>query len=157
MLEGRYTDPSCHPVADALSLPRGLKVIATFSISSGSMFTYQNTCGQLARPGYEPMEFSKSIHAWHRSGTNRTRVALRAPRHLVKLWNVKNIYITENGCGTIDEPAADGIVRQRRSCTCAIILTSCSVPRPRRARARLFHWSSMDNFEWSGGYGTASD
>ena len=29
----------------------------------------------------------------------------------MKLWNVKNIYITtENSCGAADEPAADGMV-----------------------------------------------
>jgi beta-glucosidase len=33
-----------------------------------------------------------------------------APRHLHKIWNVKEIYISENGCGGTDQPAADGIV-----------------------------------------------
>jgi beta-glucosidase len=74
----------------------------------------------------------------------------------VKLWNVKNIYITENGCGTFDEPAADGIVYDsdrimylRNYLTQLQRATSEGVP----VRG-YFHWSSMDNFEWSGGYGT---
>jgi hypothetical protein len=33
-----------------------------------------------------------------------------APHHLVKLWNVKDIYITENGCGAADDLAADGAI-----------------------------------------------
>ena len=33
-----------------------------------------------------------------------------APRHVAKLWNVKSIYITENGTSATDQPAADGKV-----------------------------------------------
>ena len=58
-----------------------------------------------------------------------------APRHLVKLWNVKNIYITENGCGAADEPAADGIVYDSdRIMFLRNYLTQCSVRRPRACR-----------------------
>ena len=32
------------------------------------------------------------------------------PRHVAKIWNVKEIYITENGCSSSDIPAADGLV-----------------------------------------------
>ena len=46
-----------------------------------------------------------------------------APRHVAKLWNVKSIYITENGTSAADQPCA----RTARStisiasCTCATI------------------------------------
>jgi len=33
-----------------------------------------------------------------------------APRHVAKLWDVKSIYITENGTSATDEPTADGNV-----------------------------------------------
>jgi beta-glucosidase len=33
-----------------------------------------------------------------------------APHHLMKLWNVKDIFITENGCGAADDPAPDGAI-----------------------------------------------
>ena len=32
------------------------------------------------------------------------------PRHVAKLWNVKSIYITENGTSGTDKPAADGTI-----------------------------------------------
>ena len=32
------------------------------------------------------------------------------PRHVAKIWNAKEIYITENGCSSSDVPAADGMV-----------------------------------------------
>jgi beta-glucosidase len=32
------------------------------------------------------------------------------PRHVAKLWNVKSIYITENGTSGSDQPAADGTI-----------------------------------------------
>jgi hypothetical protein len=30
------------------------------------------------------------------------------PDNVAKVWNVSNIYITENGCSATDVPAADG-------------------------------------------------
>ena len=33
-----------------------------------------------------------------------------APRHAARLWQVKDIFITENGTSAADQPAADGIV-----------------------------------------------
>jgi beta-glucosidase len=32
------------------------------------------------------------------------------PRNIAKVWNVSDIYITENGCSATDVPAADGLV-----------------------------------------------
>jgi beta-glucosidase len=34
-----------------------------------------------------------------------------APKFVQSLWKVKEIHITENGCGAADELAADGSVR----------------------------------------------
>ena len=160
MLEGRYTDAflsSCGADAPKFT-PEDLKVIASpldFVGINVYVPKYVRAIG--AAPGYEPMEFSKShprmASFWHYIGPESL---YWAPRHLVKLWNVKNIYITENGCGTIDEPAADGIVYDsdrimylRNYLTQLQRATSEGVP----VRG-YFHWSSMDNFEWSGGYGT---
>jgi beta-glucosidase len=77
-----------------------------------------------------------------------------APRHVAKLWDVKSIYITENGTSATDEPAADGniydvdrIMYLRNYLTQLQRATSEGVP----VRG-YFLWSLMDNFEWSDGF-----
>ncbi len=76
------------------------------------------------------------------------------PRMAAKLWDVKAIYITENGTSSSDRPAADGVtydldrIMYLRNHLCQL----------QRAAAEgvpvrgYFHWSLLDNFEWSYGY-----
>jgi beta-glucosidase len=76
------------------------------------------------------------------------------PRHVAKLWNVKEIYITENGCSSSDIPAADGIVYD----TDRVMYLRNYLSQLQRATADgvpvkgYFLWSLMDNFEWADGY-----
>jgi beta-glucosidase len=77
-----------------------------------------------------------------------------APRLAAKLWNVKSIYITENGTSAADQPAEDGkvfdvdrIMYLRNYLTQLNRATSEGVP----VRG-YFLWSLMDNFEWSDGF-----
>ena len=90
-------------------------------------------------------------------GFHGTRDSLYwAPRHLVMLWDVKEIYITENGCGAADDLTVDGIVYDSDR----IMFLRSYLTQLQRATAEglpvrgYFHWSSMDNFEWTAGYGT---
>jgi beta-glucosidase len=76
------------------------------------------------------------------------------PRHVAKIWNVKEIYITENGCSSADVPAPDGrvydtdrVMYLRNYLTQLQHATSEGVP----VRG-YFLWSLMDNFEWADGY-----
>jgi beta-glucosidase len=107
-------------------------------------------------PEYQAVEFSKShprmALPWQFIGPE---VLYWAPRHLVNLWNVSEIYITENGCAATDEPATDGVVYD----TDRIMFLRSYLTQLQRATAEglpvrgYFLWSSMDNFEWTAGYG----
>jgi beta-glucosidase len=160
MLEGRYTDDFLSSAgADAPTFTdEDLKVISSpLDFVGINVYVPKYVQAIKAAPGYRLLDYSKShprmASFWHVIGPESL---YWAPRHLVKLWNVKEIYITENGCGAADEPAADGIVYDsdrimflRNYLTQLQRATSEGVP----VRG-YFHWSSMDNFEWSGGYGT---
>ncbi len=69
---------------------------------------------------------------------------------------MKEIFISENGCGTADDPAANGMVYDsdrvmflRNYLTMLQRATSEGVP----VRG-YFVWSLFDNFEWADGYAT---
>ena len=76
------------------------------------------------------------------------------PRHVSKLWGAKEIYITENGCSSSDDPAPDGKVYD----TDRVTYLRSYLTQLRRATAEgvpvrgYFLWSLMDNFEWADGY-----
>jgi beta-glucosidase len=76
------------------------------------------------------------------------------PRHVAKIWNVREIYITENGCSAADVPAADGRVYD----TDRVMYLRSYLSQLQRATAEgipvrgYFLWSLMDNFEWADGY-----
>ena len=76
------------------------------------------------------------------------------PRHVANIWNVKEIYITENGCSSSDIRAADGIVYD----TDRVMYLRNYLTQLQRATADgvpvkgYFLWSLMDNFEWADGY-----
>ena len=76
------------------------------------------------------------------------------PRHLQKIWNVKEIYITENGCSSSDVPAADGKVYDTdRVMYLRNYLTQLQRATEEGVPVRgYFLWSLMDNFEWADGY-----
>ena len=78
-----------------------------------------------------------------------------APRNLAKVWDVKEIFISENGTSSEDKLNADGnvydldrIMYLRNYLTQLQRATSEGVP----VRG-YFQWSLTDNFEWPDGYG----
>jgi beta-glucosidase len=98
-----------------------------------------------------PRSFPHMKAAWLRPGPE---AIYWVPRHVAKLWNVKSIYITENGTSGSDQPAADGTVYDldrimylRSYLTQLQRATSEGVP-----VLGYFLWSLMDNFEWADGY-----
>jgi len=79
---------------------------------------------------------------------------------LVDLWNVNEIYITENGGPFTHEADAEGTepaIEGVENDTDRIVWTRAYLNQLQRATAEgvpvrgYFHWSLMDNFEWSGG------
>jgi len=98
-----------------------------------------------------PTSFPHMKATWLRPGPE---TMYWVPRHFAKLWNVKSIYITENGTSSSDQPAPDGtiydvdrIMYLRNYLTQLQRATSEGVP-----VHGYFLWSLMDNFEWSDGY-----
>ena len=105
--------------------------------------------------GFRQVKFNTShprmLSVWHLLGPE---AMYWAPRHVQSLWNVRDIYITESGCGASDAMSADGIVDDSDR----IMYLRNHLTHLRRATSEgvpvkgYFHWSLMDNFEWSDGF-----
>jgi beta-glucosidase len=108
-------------------------------------------------PGYTSIPFNashpKMLSSWHVLGPE---AIYWAPRHVQSLWKAQEIFITENGCGASDEPAADGNVYDSDR----VMYLRNGLAHLQRATAEgvpvkgNFVWSLMDNFEWTDGFGT---
>jgi beta-glucosidase len=159
MLEGRYTD--AYLKAAGADAPRftdaELKTIAT-PVDFVGLNVYGP--GEFVRAIGEPPFYALiPLPASHpRMGepwlTFNPEALYWAPRHVAKLWNVKEIYITENGTSAEDKPNAAGriddldrILYMREYLRQLLRATGEGVP----VRG-YFAWSLLDNFEWQQGY-----
>ena len=160
ILEGRYTDAFL--ASAGANAPKftdeDLRTIASpLDFVGINVYTPRYVRAIAAEPGYEVLAFSKShprmASSWQFIGPE---ALYWAPRHLEKIWKVKEIYISENGCGADDSPAADGIVYDSDR----IMFLRSNLAMLQRATAEgvpvrgYFLWSLFDNFEWTDGYGT---
>lgn len=161
MMEGRYTQAFLDESgADA---PRftaeDLKIIASPVDFVGLNIYTPNYYVKAAdnREGFEavplPDSFPRMSAPWLTFGPE---VMYWAPRHAARLWNIKDIYITENGTSAIDKPAADGVVYDIDR----VMFLRNYLTQLQRATAQgvpvrgYFLWSLLDNFEWADGYAT---
>jgi beta-glucosidase len=161
MMEGRYTDAFLAEAgADAPKFTaEDLRIISSPVDFVGLNIYVPNFYVKAAdnAEGFEvlpmPPSYPRMASPWLKFGPE---AIYWAPRHAATLWNIKDIYITENGTSAADQPAQDGIVYDtdrvmylRNYLTQLQRATSQGVP----VRG-YFLWSLLDNFEWADGYAT---
>jgi len=161
MLEGTYTDAYLKEAgADAPKFtPEDLEIIST-PMDFVGINVYKPGMYVLAADnaaGYREVPFNKShprmFSSWHSIGPESL---YWGPKMVQALWNPKAIYITENGCAADDELAEDGNVYDTDR---IMFLRSCLTELQRATADGVpvkgyFLWSTMDNFEWTSGYGS---
>ena len=161
IMEGKYTDTFLKNAgADAPKFTaEELKIISSpldfvgINIYNPESYVQAST----NKDGYEKIPFAKS------HPTTTSKWELLGPetlywgaKHVQKLWNVKEIYITENGCSGTDELTPDNHIYD----TDRILFLRGYLTQLQRATAEgvpvkgYFYWSLVDNFEWASGYGT---
>jgi beta-glucosidase len=160
MLEGRYTDGYLAAAGkDAPTFTaRDLEIISSpvdfvgLNVYSPGPYVLASD----AAPGWTtlplPASYPHMASDWLKVGPE---ALYWAPRHVARLWNVKDLYITENGTSAADEPAPDGVVYD----VDRVMYLRNYLTQLQRATAEgvpvrgYFLWSLLDNFEWVDGYG----
>jgi beta-glucosidase len=159
ILEGRYTDAFLAAAGAAAPkfTEQELQAIAA-PVDYVGINVYMPSQYVLAAdtpPGYRLVPFNKShprmAAPWHLVGPE---ALYWGPRHVARVWNVNEVYITENGCAADDHVAADGNVYD----TDRVMFLRNYLAQLQRATAEgvpvrgYFVWSPFDNFEWANGY-----
>ncbi|MCC8429346.1 beta-glucosidase [Reyranella aquatilis] len=161
MMEGRYTD--AYLARAGRDAPRfteqDLRTISS-KVDFVGLNVYaptQYVLASEAAPGYAALPFPSSHPHMASSWLTLGPEALYwAPRHAARLWQVKNIFITENGASAADQPAPDGAVYDVDR---VMYLRNCLMHLQRATAEGVpvrgyFLWSLLDNFEWADGYAT---
>src|SRR5262245_4130498 len=160
ILEGKYTDDYLKEAGkDAPKLTDDdLKLIAS-PLDFVVINVYKPYCYALASeqpPGWREIRFDKShptmFNHWLSFGPESM---YWGPRFVQSQWGAKEIFITENGCASDDVVADDGMTYD----TDRIMFMRAYLTELERAIhdqvpvKGYFHWSLMDNLEWSSGFG----
>lgn len=156
--EGKYTDAYLASAgADAPKFsPEDLKIISSpLDFVGINIYTPMYVRADQSALGFaivpNPKSYPHMASWWLNIGPE---ALYWGPRHVAKIWNVKEIYITENGCSSSDIPASDGKVYD----TDRVMYLRNYLTQLQRATAEgvpvhgYFLWSLMDNFEWADGY-----
>lgn len=159
LLEGKYTEAFLqYAGVDAPKFTaEELKIIAQPNDFVG-LNIYAPHCYVLATdgaPGWKPLPMPASFPHMN---SDWLRIAPEtiywAPRIAAKLWNIKSIYISENGTSGEDKVGPDGQIYDLDR----IMFLRNYLAQLQRATADgvpvhgYFLWSLMDNFEWIFGY-----
>lgn len=158
IMEGKYSDAYLAMTgADAPHFtPEDLKIISSPLDFVGTNIYQPMFVRADAGPGGfavvpNPASYPHMASPWLFIGPE---VLYWGPHHVAKLWNVQEIYVTENGCSSSDIPAGDGQVYD----TDRVMFLRNYLTQLQRAIADgvpvkgYFLWSLMDNFEWADGY-----
>lgn len=161
MLEGRYTDSYLQRAGkDAPRFTDEDLAIISSPLDFVGINVYKPTNYVLAasgEPGWREVPFAKAhpkmFSRWHAFGAE---AMYWAPKLVHSLWGAKEILITENGC------ASDDVLTQESAIydTDRIMFMRSYLTQLQRATADgvpvkgFFYWSTMDNLEWTAGFGT---
>src|SRR5262249_33136855 len=160
MLEGKYTAASLKEAGkDAPKFTDDdLKVIGSpldfVGINVYRPIVYVLSADEA--PGWREVPFAKAhpkmFNSWLTLGPE---AIYWAPKFVQSLWGAKGIHITENGCASDDVLTDDGKIYD----TDRIVFLRAYLTQLQRATADgvpvmgYFQWSTLDNFEWTNGYG----
>jgi beta-glucosidase len=157
ILEGKYTE--AYLASTGGDAPKftaeELKIISS-PIDFIGLNVYRPAAYVVASEGgFRPVPFNTSHprmrSLWHLLAPE---VMYWGPRQLQSLWRTPEIYITENGCAASDQLSVAGNVDDSDR----IMFLRNHLGHLHRAVAEgapvkgYFHWSLMDNFEWSDGF-----
>jgi beta-glucosidase len=159
ILEGRYTEPFLAWAGkDAPKFTAEELAVIASPVDFVGLNIYAPQAYVVAAdhpPGFEslplPTSFPHMSSPWLRLGPE---IAYWVPRLAAKVWNLKNIYITENGTSSDDRISPDGKVYDLDR----VMYLRNYLAQLQRAAAEgvpvkgYFLWSLMDNFEWVFGY-----
>ena len=161
MMEGRYTDAWLAKAGrDAPRFTDAELKIISSKVDFVGLNVYapsQYVLASEAAPGFTSVPFPSShphmASSWLLLGPE---ALYWAPRHAARLWQVKDIFITENGASAADEPTPDGTVYDVDR---VMYLRNCLMHLQRATAEGVpvrgyFLWSLLDNFEWADGYAT---
>ena len=159
IMEGKYTDwylKSAGPDAPKFTADDLKAISSPLDFVGVNIYTGQFVKADESSPtGYKQLSLPKSFpHASSFWLFVMPDSLYWGPRHVAKLWGVKELYITENGCSAADDPADDGRVYD----TDRVTYLRSYLTQLRRATAEnvpvrgYFLWSLMDNFEWADGF-----
>ena len=158
IMEGKYTDAYLAATgADAPHFtPEELKIISSpLDFVGTNIYQPMFVRADASASGFavvpNPASYPHMASPWLFIGPE---VLYWGPHHVARLWNVQEIYVTENGCSSSDIPTADGQVYD----TDRVMFLRNYLTQLQRAVADgvpvkgYFLWSLMDNFEWADGY-----
>jgi len=156
--EGRYTDQylkDLGPDAPRFTAEE-LKIISSPMDFLGlNCYTATHVIADGSSRGYQvvknPASYPRMASPWLYVGPEALRWA---PRHIAKLWKVKEIYITENGCSSDDVMDAQGrVLDSDRIMFLRLYLSQLQRGIAEGAPVKgYFLWSLLDNYEWADGY-----